>query len=953
MVVSASEALRAQARERVDRVANDSEGRYQLRVDFYEQYGFGDLSSAGYGASELAFLRWEIERGVLNPPNQGKARGSPWWRAVNGDLLYLSELGRLVHEAGSDADLDAGALPAPSRAWVDYIRGPSEQSWYRAHNASIVSGYLRHADLARLENRAERIFLNTVLYRVLYAEAMVEGEDIAFGALGRILADPELPSVETMVSLPDFYPRHYPLRRRDIRRILHEGHSLEEEAVKVLDDVLITPHLDELYRAAAGWLAFPQLLAWLRDGEPAYPSANLVRRHRRWLSRTVEWTWRLLRPGHAREARKPSTPQPDNERPRMTSRNRWTNELLEPMREIGDPTVDDVIAAIEADGDLKRVNRVLAALVENDDAIPEDLPAVVREYFESTAALPDWADPEKIADGERLFNRYGPESMLMLGSRSLPEAYAAEKGAHVLAITGRLLHGVKRRIFETAQFVLDVMGPGGLSPRGRGIRTAQKVRLMHAALRHHIRRDPAWKSDWESAWGTPINQEDMAGTLMTFSTVILEGLKKLEIPLSPEDEEAYIHCWKVVGHVIGVRAELLPEDAADARALWAAISGRQQHESKVGQELTAALIEMYDDALPGDLLGNFMRAMIRFQVGDRLADELAVPRESQGLVAKLCEISGVIGREERDSELFSRLAEIVGRKVLEGMEWVERGGKRASFKIPSRLRASWGLAPQHVSFGGRILRGAEHLVGRAAGDIESFVGDLTRSVRDRIHEVDWLQHQRWENLLFMHYPLPAEQLRPLVPNTLAEWNFHGVPPTAGARRGFAELNLRTYVKVGDRSGVYFFSIDSAAGAFDDWLAREIFNVPYIDSDVSVRPDGDGYRFECRRPESKQGKAARFAARYRPIGEPFKTEEDPFAFWSTERYSMFMVSRSGTLKRGDIHHDPWVLRKAEAEISSNTVAAAAGIELPGTPPQLHHAKVMDVVFWPLVHQKAGG
>lgn len=268
--------LDALARRDVDAVADDPHGRLRLREAFYERFGFAAHLPAreasesgssghrfGYGRSELDFLRWEIARGVLDP-----ARGSPWWRAVNLGFLHAGRLAELGHDAG----LDRAGAPAPVRAWLEYFAAPSSRSWYRAHNTSIVAGYAECSGPAQAEPRTEQVFVNMVLYRLLYAQGMVEGA--AFGPLGRFLADPELPSVDLLVHLPDFYPRHYPLSAADARHVLHRGHSLEEATTRCLDLVLIHPHLVRLYHMAAEWTGYPVLTSWIVRGEPVYPSGS-------------------------------------------------------------------------------------------------------------------------------------------------------------------------------------------------------------------------------------------------------------------------------------------------------------------------------------------------------------------------------------------------------------------------------------------------------------------------------------------------------------------------------------------------------------------------------------------------------------------------------------------------------------------------------------------------------
>ena len=198
---------------------------------FYRRFGFsrelvarGAIkpsdpdSEFGYGRSELDFLRWEIRRGVLNSLDGRRGpSGSRWWRAVNLSYLYDGELAALGHDAG----LDPAGAGAVVGFWLEYMRSPNERTWYRAHNAALVAAYQRHLDLARTEGRPEQIFLNMVLYRVLYAQSMAEG--LVLSVLGRFMGDPEFPSVDTLVHLPDFYPDDYPLSRADIRDVMHRG----------------------------------------------------------------------------------------------------------------------------------------------------------------------------------------------------------------------------------------------------------------------------------------------------------------------------------------------------------------------------------------------------------------------------------------------------------------------------------------------------------------------------------------------------------------------------------------------------------------------------------------------------------------------------------------------------------------------------------------------------------
>ena len=170
----------SEAADRVRAVRDSVEERYSLAIEFYRD-------RMRYGRGELSFLRWAIDRGVLNPPI-GAARGSPWWRAVNDRLLCHKVEADLLHN---------GARGHPScrgvELWLQFIRAPSALSWYRAHNSSIVVGYLDNEALAEAELPTECFMVNVALVRVLYAHALVADARLAlgfFGPLGRLLGDP-------------------------------------------------------------------------------------------------------------------------------------------------------------------------------------------------------------------------------------------------------------------------------------------------------------------------------------------------------------------------------------------------------------------------------------------------------------------------------------------------------------------------------------------------------------------------------------------------------------------------------------------------------------------------------------------------------------------------------------------------------------------------------------------
>jgi hypothetical protein len=251
-----------------------------------------------------------------------------------------------------------------------------------------------------------------------------------------------------------------------------------------------------------------------------------------------------------------------------------------------------------------------------------------------------------------------------------------------------LTENVHRRIFETAQFILDAMSPGGLSAKGRGIRSAQKVRLMHAAIRHYIQTVPRWNQQWNDAWGVPINQEDLAGTLMTFSVQILVSMKQFRIPMTPAEEEAYFHAWKVIGLIMGIDPRLIPDDVADGYALATAIFDHQKGESEAGKELTKALLGFMSLRSPGRLFAGFPASIMRQCIPDEVADMLGVP--AANWTAALFSLEDAILRAidlfEFRHRNFSKLLEAFSGKMVDQLVLIERGGNRPLFRIPKTLR---------------------------------------------------------------------------------------------------------------------------------------------------------------------------------------------------------------------------------------------------------------------------
>jgi hypothetical protein len=240
--------------------------------------------------------------------------------------------------------------------------------------------------------------------------------------------------------------------------------------------------------------------------------------------------------------------------------------------------------------------------------------------------------------------------------------------------------------------IVDVLSPGGLDAGGRGVRTAQKVRLMHAAVRHLILADA--QAPWPlTAWGTPINQEDLLGTLMTFTWLILDGLQQEKIAISAADQAAYLDCWLAIGELMGIEPALLPRTVADAKALTAIIERRQVAPSPEGREMMAALLGMMNDnvpegfrTLPSSLLRQFLPPDVATFLG---VPDHVLERELISLAERLVHPLEAFADGEARRHGIIRAFSV---HLLRSMMALELDG-RARFALPQNLTQAWHLAP--------------------------------------------------------------------------------------------------------------------------------------------------------------------------------------------------------------------------------------------------------------------
>lgn len=220
----------------------------------------------------------------------------------------------------------------------------------------------------------------------------------------------------------------------------------------------------------------------------------------------------------------------------------------------------------------------------------------------------------------------------------------------------------------------------------------------------------------------------------------------------------------------------------------------------------------------------------------------------------------------------------------------------------------------------------------------------------------WLMRQTWHDLLFAHWPMPAEDLRDLIPpvfelDLFANQAWLAIVPFRMANvaprslpsvpwvSAFDEINVRTYVRVGDKPGVFFFSLD-AASTLAVRTARMLFNLPYHSAVMQVIPRADGLSYVSRRKGARP--SAEFVATYGPAGPASAPPPGSLEYFLTERYCLYHLNHQDEPYRLEIHHAPWALQPGWASVAVNTMADASGLALPSREPLLHFAKRQDVV-----------
>ncbi|WP_329459079.1 oxygenase MpaB family protein [Streptomyces sp. NBC_01497] len=367
----------------------------------------------------------------------------------------------------------------------------------------------------------------------------------------------------------------------------------------------------------------------------------------------------------------------------------FTDQSLDSLRTVGDELADATVATLFERGEVGKFNTLMRYVSTAGAELPEGLPEVARAYLHETSTPPSWVDWGEMEKARLFFIDNNVHISTALSFAAMPACYVVPHIARLLSATHSLKYPSKR-MAETGQFTVQLMQPNAFEAGSRFIPAAQKVRLLHASIRHHLTREDRWDV---AALGTPICQEDMIGGQMMFSIQVLDALHRLGIHMSVDGAESYCYAWRVVGAMLGVDQDHVPRDVAEARQFSDLYMTRHMGPSTEGADLTRQLIDLYEEVVPGTFLDPVVGALIRYLVGDTAADWLEVPRTPWDTLVKAAPaLLNVMETIEDRSPLGARALDRLGHlTTLFELSSLTRG-RVMHYAVPEHLRKDYGVS---------------------------------------------------------------------------------------------------------------------------------------------------------------------------------------------------------------------------------------------------------------------
>ena len=288
---------------------------------------------------------------------------------------------------------------------------------------------------------------------------------------------------------------------------------------------------------------------------------------------------------------------------------KWSDDgFLDQLRQQGDPAADGTVRDLIACDGIQTVSRCFQVLSSDAQPLPPDAPPAFREFIESTADLPAGIDLVKIRRGQDFFTEHAFNACVVMLAASLPAGYSAPCLSQILTISGDLERHPYKRLMGVVQLLVDTSGSGAFEADGRAMMTAQKLRLLHAGVRSLV---PRYRPDYEARYGVPVNHEDMLATLMGFSYLVVEGLRRLELAVSDTEADDFYYLWSTFARLMGIHppgrsesVELVPQSFAEATVFYEAFSRRHYTgaaDNPDGVKLAQVNLEMMESLIPKPL----------------------------------------------------------------------------------------------------------------------------------------------------------------------------------------------------------------------------------------------------------------------------------------------------------------------------------------------------------------
>ena len=287
-------------------------------------------------------------------------------------------------------------------------------------------------------------------------------------------------------------------------------------------------------------------------------------------------------------------------------------EFLNQNRLIGDPLADDLVKQIFE----KKEKANFYSLLQMDSShIIEAEDSELKSFLTDIRPLPRWFDAERISKGQKFYKKFATPVMTLLGGLSLPYCYAASPGNKALYLSDKMRKSPGKRLVDTADFIISVSTAINISENSEAQISINKLRLIHAVARYYILNS----NNWSMEWGLPINQEDMAGTNLAFSYIIINGLQKTGYMMTNREKENFLALWRYIGYQLYIEDELLPSTLKEAELLEKTIRNRHFKKSEEGFTLAKELITYYKSLIKG-MDSYLLESQIRYWLGPLSAD---------------------------------------------------------------------------------------------------------------------------------------------------------------------------------------------------------------------------------------------------------------------------------------------------------------------------------------------